>query len=258
MISYIKKDLKSLFNIGDSLCTPDVYFDIESEKDIRIIGGGVWNIQKYASDKESKKTVLWGAGLSIKGTERMIDDLNFTYLEWSSRDRDLLVDKSKFVPCVSCFHKDIIRESESSKTMIFTNANKDVSTKIDILETEDVYVITNDISYTNFIEKWKYCDRIITNSYHGIYWGLLSGREVIPFGYSSKFKSVLRLFDLELPDSQMYDIKSKFLLKKMIESKDKKFFRLQNSKKFLSDFISINLEFADKLKSHGIICKIKQ
>lgn len=259
MISYLKKDLKSLFNVGDSLCTPDVYFDISSEKDLRIIGGGVWNIRKYGMDADAPKTILWSAGESHKiQNPQFTDSVVLKYLEWSSRDRDLLNDNSKFVPCVSCFHKEILKEPEKSKTLIFTNANNSVSAKINTKENDNLLVLTNNVPYEVFIEKWKQCDRIITNSYHGIYWSLLSGREVAPFGYSSKFTSVVKLFDFELPKKQMYDIKGRYSLNELISRKEKIFFRTKKPQDYVNKFRELNLEFAEKLKTHGVICKIKQ
>lgn len=258
-MKYLKKDLKNLFNIGDSLCTPDVYFDISSEKDLKIIGGGVWPIRKYGTDNDAPRTILWAAGESHKDDIfRYTDQVPFNYLEWSSRDRDLLKDKSKYVPCVSCFHEELFKDPQGSKTLVFTNANSAVSSKVNIKESDELLILANDASYNTFIEKWKKCDRVITNSYHGIYWSLLSGREVSPFGYSSKFTSVMRLFDLELPKTQMYNIRGRYSLNELISKQDKVFFKLNNPNEFLNNFKELNLNFVEKLKMHDVICKIKQ
>ena len=66
MISYTKKDLSKLHNIGDALCTPDVYFDIQSDKPYTIVGGGVWNIEDIDKKPTAPSTILWGAGRSDK------------------------------------------------------------------------------------------------------------------------------------------------------------------------------------------------
>lgn len=257
MIRYIKKDLSSLFNIGDSLCTPDVYFNIESDRDVRVIGGGVWDIRKFGTDTNAKSTVLWAAGESVKGAvPSMIDSAQLKYLEWSSRDRDLLINKSKFVPCVSCFHGDIISTAKGSNSLIFVNANTLVS---DIPQFKDkTPVLTNANSYDDFIKVWKYSDTIVTNSYHGIYWSLLSGRNVAPFGYSSKFISLMKIFDLELPQDQMYKISNKSTLSQMLSSPKKKFFMLKDPTDRTREFQDINMNFIEKLKEHGIKCKRKQ
>jgi hypothetical protein len=257
-INYIKKDISKLFNIGDSLCTADVYFDIETEYDIRIIGGGVWDIRKKAIDIDAKNTILWAAGESFKDLSKVpqLETKNFKFTEWSVRDKDLLEDKTKFVPCVSCFHNDILREPVDNKTMIFTNANFLVSTNTGLKEETNRYVVQNSISYDDFISKWKKSSRIITNSYHGIYWGLLSGREVAPFGYSSKFVSVMKLFDLDFPVDQLYNVKNKAFLPNMLTRKDKKYFKLTNGTDFIEEFRDINMSFVEKLDKIGVKCRL--
>jgi hypothetical protein len=259
MIEYTKKDLSKLFNIGDSLCTPDVYFDIHTDKDVRIIGGGVWNINKYGNDEKASKTILWAAGESIKGPiTKKIDFSKLKYLECSSRDKDLLIDKSKFVPCVSCFNENVIKDPTDSKTLVFTNANIAVSDRIRRNHIENTFFLTNSASLEDFLNKWNVCDKIITNSYHGIYWGLLSGKEVSPFGYSSKFVSVLKLFGFDLPKEQQYDITKRYMLSDMMLHKKKIFFKVKSKDSILNEFREINFEFVNTLKRHEIICKKKQ
>jgi hypothetical protein len=259
MIMYFKKDLKKLFNIGDFLCTPDNYFSIESERNFRVIGGGVWNIEKYGTDENSTNTILWAAGKSIKEFNKIvpISSNTFRYAEWSVRDRDLIEDKSRFVPCVSCLNNDVLKEPIGNKTLIFTNANTHVSPEVQLQETENMLLMKNDETYESFIEKWKQCDRIITNSYHGIYWSLLSGRSVAPFGYSSKFISVMKLFNMELPKENIYNYKTQELFNEMLKRKEQKFVTLKNKEKLKNEFTTLNYEYAEKLSKIGVKCKIK-
>jgi len=258
MITYLKKDLSKLFNIGDSLCTPDNYFDIKSEKNFRIIGGGVWNIEKYGIDENAQNTILWAAGKSIKEFNkiRAIDTSSFRYADWSIRDLDLLDDKTKFVPCVSCLNTDVISEPIGNKTLVFTNANTTVSPDIKITESEDIVVMKNDETYSSFIEKWKHCDKIITNSYHGIYWSMLSGRAVAPYGYSSKFTSVTRLFNIEFPKENLYNLKAQEVFNYMIK-RNQNYVSIKNYNKTHVNFCDINFEYAKKLSKIGIKCDIK-
>jgi hypothetical protein len=258
MITYLKKDLKKLFNIGDELCTPDNYFNIESDGDYRIIGGGVWNIESYGTDGKSSNTILWAAGKSNKEFSKTsyINTGNFRYAEWSIRDRDLLGDKSRFVPCVSCLNDSIISDPIGNKTLIFTNANTAVSPNIQIPETDDTIVMKNDEPFESFIEKWKQCDRVITNSYHGIYWSLLSGRAVSPYGYSSKFKSVMSLFDMEIPRENLYHYRTQEPFKSMIKKKQN-FVSAKDCSKIRDDFRNLNIEYAEKLSRLGVKCSLK-
>jgi hypothetical protein len=258
MITYFKHDLKALFNIGDFVCTPDNYFDIQSEKNYRIIGGGVWNIEKYGTDINAQNTILWAAGKSIKEFNKLrpINFSAFKYAMWSIRDRDLISDHSKFVPCVSCLDDQIISEPINDKTLVFTNANETVSPNIQNLKLTNSIIIKNNESYESFISKWKQCDKIITNSYHGIYWSLLSGRAVSPHGYSSKFTSVMRLFDMELPKQNIYNHRAQEAFVEMLK-RDQKFITFNKHKEIKQQFANRNYEYAEKLSKIGVICKAK-
>ena len=50
---------------------------------------------------------------------------------------------------------------------------------------------------SNFVDIFQNNQHIITNSYHAAYWGLLSGHNVTLLGYSSKFTSLLKIFNLD-------------------------------------------------------------
>lgn len=256
MISYIKKDLSQQYNIGDDFCTPDKYFKIESDNNFFVIGGGAYvdyglkRLKKLNIDP--KKTIAWGLGVSDKKlTETKIKSL--PYLEWASRDLDV-IDSSKFVPCVSCFNRQIIREPVSDNTLIFLNANEKVSGNINI----DRPFLTNAASLDDFIRQWSTADKIITNSYHGIYWSLLSGRSVLPFGYSSKFFSVLKMFEKDLPQENYYKIKNKLELSNLLlmSLNNPNYISIKNSNLFLDKFRSLNYQFATSLSKYGITCSL--
>jgi hypothetical protein len=256
MISYIKKDLSQQYNIGDDFCTPDKYFKIESENNFCIIGGGAYvdyglkRLKKLNIDP--KKTIAWGLGNSDK---KLIDNKVKTlpYLEWALRDLDS-VTSNKFVPCVSCFNRQIVSEPKGNNTLIFLNANEKVSGNITISQP----FLTNAVSLDDFIRQWSTADKIITNSYHGIYWSLLSGRSVLPFGYSSKFFSVLKMFEKELPQQNYYKIKSKTELNDLLlqSLENPNYISIKNSNLFLDRFRSLNYQFAMGLSQYGIRCSL--
>jgi len=256
MISYIKKDLSQQYNIGDDLCTPDKYFKIESENNLFIIGGGAYvdhglkRLKKLNIDP--KKVVAWGLGTSDKKlTDSKLKSL--PYLDWGVRDLDT-VSADKFLPCVSCFNRQITSAPKDDNTLIFLNANDKVSGDIDI----DQPYLTNAVSMDEFIRHWSISDKVITNSYHGIYWSLLTGRSVMPFGYSSKFFSVLKMFEKELPQENFYKIKSKTELTELLSTaiKDPKFISVKDSNLFLDRFRSLNYQFAAGLSRFGIRCSL--
>jgi hypothetical protein len=256
MISYIKKDLSQQYNIGDDFCTPDKYFKIESNNNFFVIGGGAYvdyglkRLKKLNIDP--KKTIAWGLGTSDKKlTETKIKSL--PYLEWASRDLDV-IDPNKFVPCVSCFNRQIIREPVGNNTLIFLNDNEKVSGNINI----DRPFLTNAASLDDFIRQWATADKVITNSYHGIYWSLLSGRSVLPFGYSSKFFSVLKMFEKELPQENYYKIKNKTELNNLLLTSldNPTYISIKESNLFLDRFRSLNYQFAIGLSKYGITCSL--
>jgi hypothetical protein len=251
-VSFNKVDLTNLNNIGDQYCTPDAYFQIESCRDIVIVGGGAQQEDKLESSKKSKKMVVWGIGKSLKGPVVPYKK-EYSFLEYGFRDYDLLENKSKFLPCVSCLNKDIIESPTNDKVLIFINANTDVSPNIEVYDTENVLFLKNDCSLEEFLAKWSQCSKVVTNSYHGIYWSLLSGREVLPFWYSSKIKSVLSLFNLEPSSDNFYRSTDSSLIEKMIYFNNSDF--LQSVSCRLNEFRDINLSFAAGLNKYDILCK---
>ena len=255
MIQFTKKNLSELNNIGDVLCTPDNYFDIHSDRDIRVVGGGVWNIEKFAKEPNAVNTVIWSAGRSIRypRVSNKLPRLNF--LKTGIRDILDLDDLSLFLPCVSCLNETILKEPSSNKTLVFTNANEKVSHNISE-KNKDLIYLKNSCSMDEFLLAWSQCDRVITNSYHGIYWSLLSGRGVSPYGYSSKFVNVTALFDIEFPRSNLYDVRNRSILQDMIK-RDQKFFSIKDYALKLNDFRELNINFANSLKKDGIECKLK-
>lgn len=253
MISFKKKDLSGLHNIGDLLCTPDNYFDIQSDDDITIIGGGVWNIEKLSREVSANKTVVWAAGRSVRYPSKASKIHSLNFIEYGIRDILDLSDSKQFLPCVSCLNDDIISDPISDKTLVFTNANNVVSPSVQSKNNDFVY-LTNACTLDQFLKAWSVCDKVITNSYHGIYWSLLSGREVSPYGYSSKFTNVTAMFNIEFPSTNYYEVKKRETFLSQL-SKKQNFISLNNSYLYLDQFRSLNYEFAERLKRSNVICK---
>lgn len=254
MIQYRKKDLSKLHNIGDELCTADNYFEIESGDNITIVGGGVWNIEKLSTDQRARKTILWAAGRSVRYPSKPSPMQELNFLEWGIRDKADLINKSRFLPCVSCLNSKIISAPKDSNTLVFTNANLQVSSAIREKENGITY-LTNSCSFDQFITVWEKSSCIITNSYHGIYWSLLSGREVIPYGYSSKFTNVTSIFDIDFPEGQLYSATNTEAMLGLM-NKNKTRIQLKSPETWTDNFRDMNLYFAiNRLSKVGISCK---
>lgn len=194
---------KNTKNIGDLNCCPNKYFDelskyksidimdlqninIKIKNKILIVGGGGL-FQPYFEDaiktleklSLENKIIYWGTGIdkNIQGETINLDFLNKSSLI-GIRDKNTKYD---FVPCPSCMSKLFDKYSNAKKSnKIIFYLHKDY-TKSYINHIKEFPLITNSDKKT-FEEIIKYLsssDVIITNSYHGAYWGCLLNRKVI-------------------------------------------------------------------------------
>lgn len=166
------------YNIGDVLCNPLLYFNIQSNRPVNVVGGGVWS-QWY----HQPNTIYWAPGKSIKDqpdTHVFPPD----NLIASSRDIDSGI---RHVPCVSVMNKIVDLPIGQHHSFIIGN---DDTVGFNIPD-KTFSVMWRPIRY---MPHFAQTNRISTNSYHAAYWGLLSGRKVRLYGYSSKFTSLLKGF----------------------------------------------------------------
>lgn len=190
-------------NLGDLLCSPKYYFNFEPGEANRVIGGGVQTNYIIGKKTPPPNSILWGVGCTgnVKKSEKAkCKDV----LAWGIRDKLLVEDEKKFLPCVSVLHPMLdLPLPTSEKTLLYINADPRISTlatlkKIkNIASKNNVSLLTNRASEKKFAENLATSTHIISTSYHGAYWGLLSGRSVTLIGYSFKFKSLLNIMALE-------------------------------------------------------------
>lgn len=232
-------------NIGDKLSVPSNYFHIESDSQTYVLGGGQWEIENSGA-MDVERCVAWGIGYSFK-YGRMpfrvkIEALPF--LEWGFRDRNMLLDKNKFLPCSSCMHPDLFEDPQGNETLYYFNK---AQPEVFLGFGKRSQQLHNWCSYKELKDRWSKADTIITNSYHAIYWALLSNRKVVPFGYGSKFEDVMDIFDARFPEQNYYHWN---------QYKGPRHFDMTpigvNSNFYLDQFRSINLEFAESLKKYDI------
>lgn len=198
----------SLRNIGDELCSPRHYFDfIEPRARIAIIGGGVFSdLGEKALDRlriPASDAVLWGVGRSVKRAgDRLQVIENLPHLAWGLRDLDGVADASHFLPCVSCLHPMLDVPVAGDKTLLFVNADQRVTREADVPALQRLAAekgwsfLQNSCSDEEMQAALAGCTRVVTNSFHGAYWSLLSGHAVKVIGYSSKFESLFRALRL--------------------------------------------------------------
>ena len=193
-------------NIGDELCSPRHYFQFGGVRsDLCVIGGGVfadWGLRlaaRIGSPLES--TVLWGVGLSRVG-ETIDKPAVPNYLLAGVRDKDSVSAEVSFVPCVSCLLPMLDLPVRGVSTLVFLNRATAVTQPTELVRSRNYaaskhwYFLDNSCALSDFAACLHDSRRVITNSFHGAYWSLLAGREVVVLGYSSKFINLLSAFDL--------------------------------------------------------------
>ena len=196
-------------NIGDTLCTPislfqkyqkthnQIVMDIREDMplsrigmdDIVILGGG--GLLNYTDDWNERinqllslpaKVVAWGIGFNTHYDD-VDKKLPITFERFDLfGGRDWLGTMDNYCPCVSCLnpkvhkkyplqrHIGIVEHKESPIPLSYNR----ISNRAD--EKQDIFSF---IGSSNVI---------ITNTYHGAYWGLLMGKKVILYHpFSSRF-----------------------------------------------------------------------
>lgn len=252
-------------NIGDLLCSPKHYFDFESADDLVVVGGGASNnfFCGRAREQPARVRIVWGVGQSWRfdqkrwATDAMIKSALrcWTYDVQSTRDPELSSRSLPLVPCVSVFHP-VTELPLGTETGVFLNASDSVS---GCIETKDIGIVaTNDISGAELPRFFGRTRTIITNSYHGAYWGLLSGRSVHIIGYSSKFTSLAALFGF--PESSVLRVvkgDGDALRMAITSCRDRDPLRLHRAEAVRDEFRTINCNFARSLSGVGVRASLK-
>jgi hypothetical protein len=205
IIELYKKDIS---NIGDYYCNPSRYFNFDScesndlnddidvtDKNLIIGGGGLLydscnrQILK-AINQKFKVSVLWGAGINCtpatyrKGVTFLYPDYikDFSLIGVRDYHKDYT---DHYLPCVSCMHDAFTLNYEiKNPTVFYLHRSKTKDTEI----LKNLPVMYNDekniYDVINFLGS---SEKIITNSYHGAYWGMLLNKEVEIIPWSIKF-----------------------------------------------------------------------
>jgi|TARA_B110000114_G_scaffold128965_1_gene135072 hypothetical protein len=205
-------------NIGDIKCSPRSYFNFFSKNnevdilyresnnplnwlnEIKLInsniiigGGGLLDRETFKKplfrllkNDYIKKKIIWGAGHNSKSL--IVNDINILS-QLNKIDlvgiRDFKFSKKHnfdFVPCVSCMDP------------IFDNNKTKILNEIVVIEHEHIPLdifsfpkLKNNASFIDTINFIKQSDKIITNSYHVMYWSILLNKKVVVVPNSSKF-----------------------------------------------------------------------
>lgn len=225
------------FNIGDYLCGPYHYFNFDLEASSSLVGrciviggGAIPDAENTFIDSPYTIMIVWATGGSVPlsttnnesaglrtklrriwrsvyliGKNKIVGRRRRLYV--STRDPKSASSERPLLPCVSCLHP-ICDSPHGSGIAVVVNENSAVSGDVSLLRRSianyfpEVVFETNALSESKLFEVFGSCDRLVTNSYHIAYWGLLSGRRVQLIGYSSKSVDLLRLLgcDADLRD----------------------------------------------------------
>lgn len=185
-------------NTGDMASCPADYFDIPGRiynysddlpDGVTIFGGGTmvnWLHQKPKLPNGPK--ILWGAGSSRHGeTEPWPDPEGFELIgtrEWTPEREKA----GKWAPCVSCMSPLFDREYEITRERVaFVNASVGIRLRYPAVYDLDVPLMANDQPMADVIQFLGSAETVVTNSYHGCWFGLLLGKRIVCYPYSSKF-----------------------------------------------------------------------
>ena len=273
-----------LRNIGDELCSPRHYFRfVASERPVTVMGGGVFqDLGEKALSRlglAPTQVVLWGVGRSNKrAASRLIPINDLPYPAWGLRDRDGVTDEAHFLPCVSCLHPMLDLPIAGDGTLLFVNADPRVTRPHDtralqrLAKAKGWQFLQNSCSDEDMAAALQSNRRVITNSFHGAYWSLLSSHEVQVVGYSSKFESLLSTLGANAHQMLRYQKPRKYALRRWLARLSQagslvhqiqrcatadQWIRLDDAKAVRGRFRLINLRFAEKLTSAQLFKRVE-
>lgn len=182
-------------NLGDLVCSPAQYFDFGDvtfvdvheqlpEAEAYLFGGGAMYNRAIRAEVPGIK-IAWGLGQTNRGKLKTEGRAPSDFALFGSRD--VGQDGAEWVPCASCMSPLFDKQYDIKHDVVgYWNFYPDKTVprpRISGIPTE-----VNRCSFERAIEFLGSGQKILTNSYHGAFWGTLLGREVVIINpYSSKF-----------------------------------------------------------------------
>lgn len=212
-------------NAGDLLSCPDRYFTFDTHtchKDIVaefnrgkityprvIIGGGKLDLiadNAWKKRLASEKAIFWGGGVGLDST--VPADLFQLMGIREHLHKDIDNKKVFYVPCASCMSRLFdLQYSVQTDVVFYAHGNLRNRKMLEYAAKNQYPIMTNyepsAIKIMRFLGSAK---TIVTNSYHGLYWGTLLGKKLIVLipsigkMHSFRYEPVFSSLD-ELPDA---------------------------------------------------------
>lgn len=200
MFDVVFQHLRDTPNVGDQVCSPGCWFDFRETAfqnfgedappcRIAIFGGG--QVAQQCLDAglyhspDAKARVIWGVGMSRK----LAGSLHFKALQGlfdliSVRDPGL--EGLDCVPCPSAMSPGFDTPAPATRPVVlFEHALKSAH----IQRVPHIPSMTNhDCSMDEALGFIASGEIVVTNSYHGAYWGMCLGRRVLCLPFSQKFE----------------------------------------------------------------------
>lgn len=248
-----------------------------------VLGGGVFqDLGEKALSRMGvapAQVVLWGVGRSSKRSNQPLPPVSaLPYPAWGLRDRDGVTDDAHFLPCVSCLHPMLDQPIDGNGTLLFVNADPRVTRPGDtralqaLASSRGWHFLHNSCTDEDMAEALRCHRRVITNSFHGAYWSLLSGHEVKVVGYSSKFESLLTTLGIDPAKLYRYNKPRKYAVRRWLTHFDQanqlcrqitrcadtsEWFQLEDAAALRARFRQINLQFAHRLVNDQIFERVE-
>lgn len=152
-------------------------------------------VNEYVEKLESKKSprILWGAGHNGEYQKKLKGTLE--YPSWI-RNFNLIgvrdyAQEFIWAPCASCMHPALRKNYVIKNDVIWFEHKKQLIKSTEFDKDPIPRFINSGANIEQTIELLGSANTIITNSYHGAYWGTLLGKKVIVVdAWSSKFNAL--------------------------------------------------------------------
>lgn len=200
MIDTVFQHRRSRDNVGDLACTPAHYFDLGSHEIIDfgqdapacerlVLGGGqVFNSCVNAviyHGSAARARIVWGVGISEKDSA----SVEFDILEGSCAligSRNWGVPKCEYVPCATAMSPlfDAVTEPVHDAVLFWHLRKSEHLRRVPGMPE----MSNHGVSMAQAIDFLASGATVVTNSYHGAYWGMCLGRRVLAIPFSNKFR----------------------------------------------------------------------
>ena len=197
------KHVRNTENIGDASCCPVDYFPFENSVALDLnektpkcnaviygggkIFGGLYK-EMERNDRDAKHRIAWGVGT----TQSNPFSPNYYFSRRAMSligSRDYGDKRYEYAPCVSCMSNLFDQGYEETNEIVFYY-HESKTEKMGITISDNILKLSNNCrSMREAIEFIGSGHTVVSNSYHGVYWGLLLGKNVLCVPFSGKFSN---------------------------------------------------------------------